>query len=115
MKNGQVDVVRKFLRYPKVDLNHGCGSYGPPLLFSIEKGHAEITILLLAQGERLDVNRRNKRGETALSLAVRRRSLRVVDRILQHYRAEVNSIDNAATLHIAAGIAILPMRHTPKQ
>jgi hypothetical protein len=29
--------------------------YEPPLLFSIEQDHMEIALLLLAQGERLDV------------------------------------------------------------
>ncbi|KAL4801667.1 ankyrin repeat-containing domain protein [Aspergillus unguis] len=94
IKYGRVNVVRKLLQHPKVDLNHGWGSYEPPLLFSIEKRHAEITLLLLAEGERLDVNRRNNRGETALLMAVRRGSLSVVDGLLQHCRVEVNSIDN---------------------
>jgi ankyrin repeat protein len=82
------------LQCPNVDLNHGWGSYERPLLFSIEKGHTEMAMLLLAQGERLDINRRNKRGEAALTMAVRRGFLEVVDRVLQHCRVEVNSIDN---------------------
>ncbi|KAL4935767.1 hypothetical protein BDV06DRAFT_119473 [Aspergillus oleicola] len=70
------------------------GSYEPPLLFSIEQGHMEIALLLLAQGERLDVNRSNKWREAALSMAVRRGSITVVDRILRHSQVEVNGIDN---------------------
>jgi ankyrin repeat protein len=54
----------------------------------------EMAMLLLAQGERLDINRRNKRGEAALTMGVRRGFLEVVDKILQHCRGEVNSIDN---------------------
>jgi hypothetical protein len=90
------------LQYPKVIFNHGWGIYEPPLLFSIEQDHMEIALLLLAQGERLDVKIRNKWGGAALSMAIRRGYITVVDRILRHRHVKVNSVDNPGRTALSA-------------
>lgn len=96
------------LQYPKVNFNHGWGIYEPPLLFSIEQDHMEIALLLLAQGERLDVNIRNKWGGAALSMAVRRGYITVVGRILRHRHVKVNSVHRRGTAQWCCGWSRTP-------
>jgi ankyrin repeat protein len=58
------------------------------------KGDLGIVRLLLAQGKRLDINKQHSEGLTALSLAVRKRSLPIIDLILHDSRVNPNIIDN---------------------
>lgn len=105
IKTGQVDVVRRLLQYPKVNINHGWGIYEPPLLFSVEQGHMEIALLLLAQGERLDVNRIlrhhvevnsiDNQGRTAFWWAASEGNCAMVLRLLADARIKVDIEDNA--------------------
>jgi ankyrin repeat protein len=87
-------VVRRLLQLPEVEFNSGCHFYPAPLPLAIQKGDIGIVRLLLAQGKRLDINKQHSEGLTALSPAVRKRSLPIIDLILHDSRVNPNITDN---------------------
>lgn len=93
MKENHTEVIRKLVEHPSADMNNSWGDYEPPIIYCAKGDHLSIMALLLDQGERLDVNKRDKRGRTALLISASNGSPAAVDQILQHDRVDVSGAD----------------------
>lgn len=92
MKENHTEVIRKLVEHPSADMNGSWGDYEPPIIYCAKGDHLSIMALLLDQGERLDVNKRDKWGRTALLIAANG-SPAAVDQILRYDRVDVSSAD----------------------
>jgi ankyrin repeat protein len=98
IEKGDIAVVRRLVRNPKVNLNHGCGIYEAPLPHAIKKGDRDIIKLLLAQEKRLHINKKHNGTATALLLAVHKGDDSIVELILRHTRVDPNSADDGGRI-----------------
>ena len=74
IKNGHAEVV-------KILLNAGVSKYGEELIAASEKGHIEVIKILLET--EIDVNYENKKGFTALTLAIKNGHIEVAKTLLR--------------------------------
>lgn len=80
-----------------VDVNQECGAGISPLHVSITEGHTNVVELLVAQGDRIDVNGRTPEQRlTPLMLAASGGDKDIVRCLLQHPSINVNAVDDSS-------------------
>jgi ankyrin repeat protein len=88
--NNDVDVVRKLLTKPNININETDNWGNTALMSACNKGHIDVVNLLL-DNRQTDVNLTNHKGFNALISALYNNKLNVVDRLLQIQKIEIKS------------------------
>ena len=103
-KNGYIEIVKKLLDTPGIDVNAVTPAGNTALIFAAQQGHTEIVQALLAH-RNINVNAATNDGFTALMLATLAGYTKIVQALLDHSDVDVNAAklyDGETALMIAA-------------
>ena len=91
-REGHLDIVRRLLCLDTIDVNQPYWDTSP-LCVASDRGHLEVTRLLLKHTTPPDVNLKTYMGDTALSLAAENGHLAIIDLLLQEEGLDVAARD----------------------
>lgn len=104
---GHADIVSTLLKLPNIDVN--CGDIADSALSQAAfYGHVEIVSLLLSQKGKININRRNSFGETALMRAAKNGKTAVVKQLMECEGVEINLLSEQ---HCKGGVGCTALHY----